>query len=290
MDRHYYKIFLNTIIIIVACTNCTPEISLPPTITQFFTPSNITAATASPIPSHQPTVTKQGSTKTPIVETDFCSPLKDIPYHDAPSFVTNKYSPPEPGSDNPHQGIDLSILDNVMGIAVGGNTVQAMIDGQVAAIIIDRFPYGNAVIIETHIDVLPEPFPKSSPDPTMILSPRVNSLTCPEEETSSKVNQIRNNSRDEKSLYLIYAHLELPPEFQIGDPVKCGQTIGKIGSSGNAINPHLHLEARVGPTGVWFSSMSHYNTDASLKEMANYCIWRTSGLFRPINPLLLFQK
>ena len=290
MDRQYNKIIFNIIIIIVTCTNCTPEISLPPTRTQFITPSIITAATASPIPSHQPTVTKLGPTKTPNLETGFCSPLKDIPYHDAPSLVTNKYSPPEPGSDDPHQGIDLSILDNVMGTAVGGKIVHAMIDGQVAAIIVDRFPYGNAVIIETHIDVLPEPFPKSSPDPTMILSPGISSLTCPEIETSAKVNQIRNYSRDEKSLYLIYAHMEFPPEFKIGDSVKCGQSIGNIGSSGNALNPHLHLEARVGPSGVWFSSMSHYDTDASLKEMADYCIWRISGLFRPINPLSLFQK
>jgi len=290
MVKHYYKYFSCILLFISACTTSTPDIGLPPTLTRFITPSVIETATASPIPPRLPTVVVQDPTKIPNKETDFCSPLKDVPYSDVPSFVSNKYFPPELGSDDPHQGIDLSILDNVRRIAVGGKTVQAMIDGQVAAIIVDRFPYGNAVIIEANIDVIQEQLSKSRFDPIIDLSTGMSALTCPEEETTVKVNQIQNSNRDEKSLYLIYAHLTLPPEFQIGDRVKCGQAIGIIGSSGNALNPHLHLEARIGPSRTWFSSMSHYDTKASLTEMANYCIWRTSGLFRLINPLLLFQQ
>ena len=57
--------------------------------------------------------------------------------------------------------------------------------------------------------------------------------------------------------------------------------------SGNALNPHLHLEARVGPAGTRLDSMAHYDSSASPAEMAAYCLWRVSGAFQRINPLQL---
>ncbi len=67
--------------------------------------------------------------------------------------------------------------------------------------------------------------------------------------------------------------------------ISCGQTLGAVGSSGNALNPHLHLEVRIGPSGARFSSLAHYLPSASEEEMGNYCLWRVSGYFQVIDPL-----
>jgi hypothetical protein len=46
---------------------------------------------------------------------------------------------------------------------------------------------------------------------------------------------------------------------------------------------------RIGPAGVRFPGMAHYDSGASPEEMAAYCQWRVSGAFLTIDPLLLFQ-
>jgi len=74
----------------------------------------------------------------------------------------------------------------------------------------------------------------------------------------------------------------------LGDAVACGQPLGTIGQSGNALNPHLHIEVRVGPAGARPGSLAHYTDSATLDEMAAYCAWRVSGLFAMTNPMLLF--
>jgi murein DD-endopeptidase MepM/ murein hydrolase activator NlpD len=76
--------------------------------------------------------------------------------------------------------------------------------------------------------------------------------------------------------------------LQPGAEVSCGEKLGAIGSSGNALNPHLHLEARAGPAGADFASMAHYDASASPAEMRAYCDWRVSGLFQLIDPMLFF--
>jgi murein DD-endopeptidase MepM/ murein hydrolase activator NlpD len=69
----------------------------------------------------------------------------------------------------------------------------------------------------------------------------------------------------------------------------CGSPIGRIGDTGNALNPHLHLETRVGPAGVVFQGMSHYDPGASTAEMDAYCAWRIGGAFRLVDPLLILR-
>jgi len=88
----------------------------------------------------------------------------------------------------------------------------------------------------------------------------------------------------------MYAHLEQKPAFDVGDWIEPCIYLAPVGMSGNALNPHLHLEVRVGPADLEFSSMGHYNPALSLDEMANYCIWRVSGLFQFIDPLLILQS
>jgi hypothetical protein len=44
---------------------------------------------------------------------------------------------------------------------------------------------------------------------------------------------------------------------------------------------------RLGPAGVRFSSLAHYDASATIEEMFNYCTWRVSGLFQLVDPMLL---
>jgi murein DD-endopeptidase MepM/ murein hydrolase activator NlpD len=197
-----------------------------------------------------------------------------------PGLVSNPFHPPAPGSDDPHQGVDLADLLPGSQVAVSGRVVRAVVEGSVAAVIQDRFPYGNALLVETPIEILPgallsglglsEAAPTSMPN---------LSLTCP--------NVVQKNWGEGQSLYLLYAHLQGAPVFQPGDTITCGQEIGNIGSSGNALNPHLHLEARFGPPGARFDSMAHYDNSATPAEMDHYCTWRVRGIFRLVDPLFL---
>ena len=52
---------------------------------------------------------------------------------------------------------------------------------------------------------------------------------------------IINNGNGLKTLYAHAAELDV----QVGDDVKAGQTIAKIGMTGNATGPHLHFEVRI---------------------------------------------
>jgi murein DD-endopeptidase MepM/ murein hydrolase activator NlpD len=211
-----------------------------------------------------------------------CSPLSRIPIESLPKAVANPYNPPLEGSDNPHQGVDLAEMDQNR-FALAGGPLQAVLAGRAVGFIEDRFPYGNGLIIETQLRDIswmkqldpPVPAPFDHPSPA---------LTCPEAAEDPKWDL------SELSLYLLYSHLESPPMFSFGEEIECGQQIGTLGASGNALNPHLHLEARIGPAGRLFDSLSHYNPSATSHEMANYCLWRTSGFFRTIDPMILFSE
>lgn len=208
---------------------------------------------------------------------DICSPMEDVALDDLIEKITNPYFPPRAGSDDPHQGTDFAELQPGTEIALAGLTVHAVLEGEVAGLINDRFPYGNAILIETpldRLDLAEEFFPTAIP--TFDIIP---ALTCP-----SYLGEV-TWSEQNRSLYQLYAHLESLPNLAPGDHVRCGQILGAIGDSGNALNPHLHLEMRVGPGGARFQSMSHYDSSATIEEMALYCIWRVSGMFQTIDPL-----
>jgi murein DD-endopeptidase MepM/ murein hydrolase activator NlpD len=216
-------------------------------------------------------------------EIQLCSPLEDWPLSKLPEAVVNPFHPPPPGSDEPHQGVDFADRRDGSTIALEGLPVQAVLSGQVASVIRDRFPYGNALLVETPLDDLPFPWQEQlqvpTPGPTLEVS---EPLTCP------PGFELRGDAA-RRSLYLLYAHMKEPVSLELGQGVACGQTIGAIGSSGNALNPHLHLEVRAGPSGANFSSMAHYDNSAALEEMANYCAWRVSGIFQLIDPLRLLS-
>lgn len=220
-------------------------------------------------------------TQTAAPALGICSPFPGYRKTDLLAAISNPFNPPPPGSDDPHQAVDLAVIQS--GMAVTGGPVQAVLTGVVALIVEDRFPYGNAVMIETPLSEpslqlaagLPTPGPTLPPHPA---------LTCPALDLPPDV------SSGQRSLYLLYAHLESVPIFAPGEEIACGQDLGRVGQSGNALNPHLHLEVRVGPAGARFGGMAHYEPRAREAEMAAYCAWRVGGLFQTVDPWLVLGE
>jgi murein DD-endopeptidase MepM/ murein hydrolase activator NlpD len=208
------------------------------------------------------------------------SPIEGKAISDLVDMISNPFYPPVEGSDDPHQGVDFSDVDNLSKIALTGKGVQVMIGGQVVSILSNRFPYGNAILIVSTEDNLPENWMNKilysiEPFPWDINT----ALTCPEGWNLPPEKQ------DKLGLYTLYAHLLDAPSYEIGDFVKPGDKIGAIGMSGNALAPHLHVETRYGYIPDFIGSMAHYDVTASLEEMSNYCRWRVSGWFRLIDPM-----
>jgi len=244
------------------------------------TTSPTRASTSTPLHSTTPTATLA---PTPKPTLNLCSPLKGYSLDDLNAAISNPFHPPPPGSDDPHQGVDFAQIQS--GMAVVGWPVQAALDGIVAGVILDRFPYGNAVLIETPLKDLPQDWLSRLKLPEEKTIPLVKSaLTCPE------VEGLPYPEGSERSLYLLYAHLQDMQMLEVDQPVNCGDSLGVIGQSGNALNPHLHLEVRVGPSGTRFAGLAHYLTNASPEEMRNYCLWRVSGTFSLVDPIQLLEE
>jgi murein DD-endopeptidase MepM/ murein hydrolase activator NlpD len=210
-----------------------------------------------------------------------CSPLEGVGLPDLAEAAVNPYHPPRSGSDDPHQGVDLAYRQPGSGIALAGQPVYAALPGIVAGVIQNRFPYGNAILVETPLDALPSRWEPPSPNPGT--SEVHSSLTCPDVAVPLP-------EAESRSLYTLYAHFEQTPMLRDGEEVSCGKVLGQTGSSGNALNPHVHIEMRVGPSGAQFESMAHYDTSASALEMATYCLWRVSGVFFLADPLDVLES
>lgn len=252
--------------------------SVPPKSTPTFIHTHIPTPTASP--SVTPSVTQSA---TPSQIWEVCSPLMGVAINDLASRIVNPYHPPQDRSDLPHQGLDLA--DPGKGqMAIPGLTVQAVLPGIVAMVLDDRFPYGNAVLIETQLDDPNKVGLKALQMPTVMPTlPHIQALTCPQPKT------LPDWSTEQRSVYVMYAHLRDAVLLTEGQEVSCGQDLGAIGDTGNALNPHLHIEMRIGPAGVRFGSLAHYDNSATPEEMYNYCVWRVSGWFQHFDPLILFN-
>jgi murein DD-endopeptidase MepM/ murein hydrolase activator NlpD len=176
-------------------------------------------------------------------------------------IVSDPYKPPPPGKEERHHGVDFSYYRRGERTSIQGESIQAILPGTVAAIVQDRLPYGNMVILETSYSYFPLDFAQAI------------SLT------------------QGGSLYHLYAHMETTPTVSIGEEVACGQVLGTVGLTGyNIVNPHLHLETRRGPSGVIFEGMVFYDTSAMPEEMENYKRWRTGGEFQHFDPMVLFDR
>jgi murein DD-endopeptidase MepM/ murein hydrolase activator NlpD len=185
--------------------------------------------------------------------------------------------------DDGHHGIDLAYWSRGDRKTMLGHPVQSVLTGRVAGQVLNLDPYGYALIIETPLEDLPASWMETTalPTPAPTIQPAAN-LYCP---TGGELRAASSG----RSLYLLYAHMNQPPLVRIQDSVQCGQQIGEVGTTGKSVNLHLHLETRIGPSGVTFPDMAHYENDATQTEMQSYCAWRVSGLFQMFDPVILFQ-
>jgi murein DD-endopeptidase MepM/ murein hydrolase activator NlpD len=182
------------------------------------------------------------------------------PLGELPQLISDPYKPPPPNRpEERHHGVDFSYWHYGARDSMLGEPVQAVLGGKVASSIDDHFPYGNMVIVETDPADLP----------------------------SDLITRIQFFPGE--SLYLLYAHLNIPPLVRLGDRLAACQPIGEVGVSGNTDIPHLHLETRLGPADSVFESMRFYDTSATIEEMDNYVLWRTSGVFRHFDPMGLLS-
>lgn len=282
------KTWTRSLLLLLLLTGCEPASIGSETPASPFAPTAtapVPTRTSPPLPT--PTEAPPSPTVPPIAEIDspsgvltVCSPLAGLTRSGLEDVITNPYFPPPFGSDDPHQGIDLAQFLSGTRVAVGGAVVQAALGGTVALIVPNRFPYGNAVMLETPLeDLAGADLDLPAPGGDI---PVHSTLTCPGETEIATDPQRR-------SLYLLYAHLQDPPTLAIGESVSCGSPLGLVGDSGNALNPHLHLEVRIGPSGAVFPGMSHYSAAATPAEMDSYCAWRVGGLFRPVDPLTILD-
>lgn len=274
-------------LLLAACKSSAPAVLATPT-SDIQPAASGTPALASPIPASATEVPPTPTWPDPPTESpeqvtpatlEICPPLADMAWAELPDRTTNPFNPPRPGSDDPHQGVDIADFLPDTRVAISGRGIQAVLAGTVSTVLDGRFPFGYGLIVETPLDQpllqqldLPPPHPEI-PLPT--------TLTC-----SGSEGFMASGAPD--ALYLMYAHMAALPGVQPGDALACGDAIGAIGESGNALNPHLHLEVRVGPAGASFPGMTHYNPSALPEEMDAYCAWRVSGLFRLVDPGSLF--
>lgn len=217
-------------------------------------------ANSAPAPSatvtHLPTPTQ---TLVPI--SDICSPLAGHDLDTLSDYITQPMIPPlGANKELGHHGVDFAYYHrDGLGAHIQGTPVQSVLDGVVAGIGYTTV-YGNYLIVETRQINLP---------------PAVVQLF------SLQAGQ---------SLYLLYAHMQDPHVFALGEELACGAVVGQVGDSGDPFyitDPHLHLETRSGRSGVRFEAMDYYNTQASEPEKAEYEFWRSSDTFSLLDPMLL---
>jgi murein DD-endopeptidase MepM/ murein hydrolase activator NlpD len=242
-------------------------------------------AAATPVPSAvRPTPTPAPTaTATPSPTPAFSpvsSPLEGVTLADLTKIVSNPFVLPAPGHDDGHHGTDFAYYRWGERVGMAGLPVHAVFDGQVAGVTENRPPYGNMVIIETSWPAIPLAVRRlmASPLPPTA-QPGDIRLTCPGFLT------FPTGPSGQPSLYLLYAHMQATPLVHTGEQVTSGEQIGLVGTTGASVNPHLHLETRIGPPGATLPGMAHYIATASRDEMESYCTWRVSGTFAMLDPV-----
>ena len=186
-----------------------------------------------------------------------CSPIDGVEIYELQDVISQLFNVPNQLSDNGHHGVDLGSY-NFRGQYLYAIPIRAILAGNVAGITVNRPPIGNVVILETKFEDLPEFLQK-----TLDISPG-------------------------ESLYHFYGHLIDEPVFSMGTRVECGQQLNLLGKS-KTVEAHLHLETRIGKSGLLIGPMAFYDAATTEEERSEYLRWRTSGDFRAIDPMTIFQ-
>jgi murein DD-endopeptidase MepM/ murein hydrolase activator NlpD len=211
--------------------------------------------TDTPAPVDPPTATPAES-----AISDICSPLEEHALDELAQIISAPYDPPPAGKEQRHHGTDFSYYRRGERTSILGVGVQSVLDGVVVARGEETFPYGNFLIIETRQENVP-----------VWLQDEIE-LT------------------GEMSLYLLYAHMQDAPRVNLGEPISSCQLIGNVGASGNAVEPHLHLEARLGPAGRSFpDGLAFYHTQTTEEQRENYTAWRTGGDYMHFDPMIILN-
>ncbi len=274
---------LYLLIIAVLLSACQPQLVtgtiLPPSAT--IEPSASPSPTQTTSPTSQPSQTMPLPTST-IRAFQVCSPLEEESLDTLSSILVNPLVIPPFGRDDGHHGLDFSYYSRGARESIQGIAVYAILSGTTALILPDEIPYGNTIVIETPLSELPES-----------LQEKLQSLYQPVPEDVYYQGECPEISpptfTGSLSVYHLYAHLENPPSFQMGDSINCGVQLGTVGNTGRSSNPHLHLETRLGPSGADLGDMAFYETKYTEAQRSNYCLWRMSGHFQLIDPFLVFD-
>lgn len=231
------------------------------------------------------------STPSPTLEvvTGICSPLADIDLSDLHSITSQAFRSPTAFQDDGHPAVDLAFFTFEDFPTMIGHPVQAILPGTIVEVLDNRFPFGNSILIETQLDQVSESMLSSLLLPTPIPDENITLFDPCTHNPAYEGLEAVEMSAGSRSLYTLYAHLLTPPDFEEGDRVSCGQTIGAVGNTGNSVAEHLHLEVRIGPSHANFGSLAMFQPDATAQERYNYCIWSISGRFQAIDPAIFWQ-
>jgi murein DD-endopeptidase MepM/ murein hydrolase activator NlpD len=210
------------------------------------------------------------------------SPLEGFGVGDIKELISQEFKVPPPGEDTGHHGVDFAFW-NRGNKPILGDPILAVFPGKVAmAAPEEKAPYGHVLLIETPLSSVSPELIQSIKIPTQPIGTSINNkLNCPDLSQDKW-------STTSKSLYTLYAHMISAPIVKPGEEILMGQTVGYVGNSGYSSAPHLHLEMRIGPSGVTFSNMGHYDPNTTEEDRHNYCNWRVSGVFQMFDPMDLF--
>ncbi|QRN83386.1 M23 family metallopeptidase [Chloroflexota bacterium] len=270
-------IFLFLIVILSACR--------PVGVTSTVLPATVTPVpthTTQPTPSPSPTILPP--TPTPTEEPfTVCCPLEDETIESLPLILFNPLVEPYAwGTDFGHPGLDFAYYQRGDRKSIEGIEIYAIMSGRVALILDDFYPYGYTIVIETPLSDLPEELQQLlMAEYVPVPEDLEYQYNCPNVPTPTLTG--------EYSLYHLYAHQQVRPAFELGEEIVCGQLLGNVGNSGWSSTPHLHLETRMGPSGMEITTMAHYETTASEEQLSNYCLWRSSGYYQIVDPFEIFE-
>jgi murein DD-endopeptidase MepM/ murein hydrolase activator NlpD len=241
----------------------TATASLSPTAAETLTPS--TTPTIQPSATQTATITLTSSPTATLYpysltaySENMSTPLQGVGFGELHTIISQPYDVPDVHSDVGHHGVDLGSYD-FHGKLIYNWPILSIFSGKVAGVVVNRYPIGNCIIVETAYSQLPSEIVDES------------------------------GIKPEQSLYSMYCHMLNAATQKIGDPVTAAQAIGLVGKS-QTVEAHLHLEMVMGPPNQVIPSMAYYNGDATENEKKAYMWWRTSGTFISFNPMNLIAN